>query len=717
MTPRQLDASILGALLVISVLLFLPVIGGTETFFLRDLGTTQIPASMIVSEIGPALSNPHASFGQPLRWNPNLLALYPWPKGLHAANLQLLAHALMAFAGMFLFLRNVTEDRAAALFGATTFFLSGFVLSSMSFLNTTTVIAWLTMTLWLSDEWARGRSTTLMFAMAAAAALLSSLGGEPVVALVGLLSLSAVLLMVHRRWIVLAPMVTGLLLSLPYWILVFHAARGSSRVVHGFAPDDAFGNAFHPLRLLEILSPRLFGDWAAITGAWWGFTATGDQPPYLATTTIALSACFLTALAFRIRGVARILATAALSASAVAMIFTLGRFLPIESVPIRYPVKLHLATTLLVTIAASVAASELRRRSAFPSVRCLVVFGAVISAALLAIGAFGSALFSGFWDGAWRTPVVELNSYIDRAQPTAWWNLLAAILSLLALRVKNERLAVAALFAPLLLSALIFRGLVPTTSAASVRSPFLDHDIVTRHRVFERAGKDLDPVRRGLYGRYTADDRATLAAVQSQQLWALWGARHGVRYAFDRDPDGSYDDRMARLTRHLDLLSWDVREAWLRQSGVGSVISYMRLPENYRPIAIARESGVPAALYEVRAPLSEVRRVHCARSAGSFEDALDSFGRSIADDEIVIEGGTTFCNAGRGASRIVSTTPDSMTVDTEGSSPGWLFIARSWNGGARATVNAQDVQVLPANGAFLAVPLPAGKSLVRMKFR
>ncbi len=62
-------------------------------------------------------------------------------------------------------------------------------------------------------------------------------------------------------------------------------------------------------------------------------------------------------------------------------------------------------------------------------------------------------------------------------------------------------------------------------------------------RVFERAGKDLDPIRLGVFGRYPSDTTANLAVAQARQAWALAGAGHGVRYAYDASPDGADRNR------------------------------------------------------------------------------------------------------------------------------------------------------------------------------
>jgi hypothetical protein len=47
----------------------------------------------------------------------------------------------------------------------------------------------------------------------------------------------------------------------------------------------------------------------------------------------------------------------------------------------------------------------------------------------------------------------------------------------------------------------------------------------------------------------------------------------------------------------------------------------------------------------------------------------------------------------------------------------WLLITDTWYPGWRATVNREPVPLLQANGAFRAVPVPPGESVVRMQFQ
>ena len=47
----------------------------------------------------------------------------------------------------------------------------------------------------------------------------------------------------------------------------------------------------------------------------------------------------------------------------------------------------------------------------------------------------------------------------------------------------------------------------------------------------------------------------------------------------------------------------------------------------------------------------------------------------------------------------------------------WLLITDTWYPNWRATVNREPVPILQANGAFRAVPVPPGESVVQMDFQ
>ena len=58
----------------------------------------------------------------------------------------------------------------------------------------------------------------------------------------------------------------------------------------------------------------------------------------------------------------------------------------------------------------------------------------------------------------------------------------------------------------------------------------------------------------------------------------------------------------------------------------------------------------------------------------------------------------------------------SMTLDVSTSAPAMLVLSEVWYPGWRATVNGEAVDILRANGALRALPVPAGDSRVTLDF-
>ena len=60
---------------------------------------------------------------------------------------------------------------------------------------------------------------------------------------------------------------------------------------------------------------------------------------------------------------------------------------------------------------------------------------------------------------------------------------------------------------------------------------------------------------------------------QARQGWALSGAPHGLKYAWDPDPDGSYTILNRFAADVLRQRPWPTRLKWLRAAGVTAVIA------------------------------------------------------------------------------------------------------------------------------------------------
>ncbi len=599
---RLLPAAVAALVLLAVALANLDLLSGRSTPSFRDIATTQRPARALAAPLGDASLNPHASFGQPWRGNPNLVLAYPFPVEPRWLGVQVLLHAALGGLGFLLFLTLLGRTPLAALAGALAFSFSGYALSCTAFLNAATTLAWIP---WLLASVAsarrEGRPAFLLglFGAAASGALLAH-AGEPALGLLGILLALAFALSGPRgsRLRAAGALAGGGLLaalaSAPYLLEVLRATESSSRRLRGFSWAEFSAVGFHPLRLLETPFPFLWGDPSrTLSGAFWGFAASQGNPPYLASLSfgvlpLALAGAFVLSPRRREGRFWTVAAAAALAVSAIPWLP--GARAVYEALPflhaVRYPVKAVLVATIAVAVLASLAVERLLLEEALPRWRSRAGLVLLVLAGVAGVAAVVSRvrpaiprrLLLGLWDPAWASdPALVLGPVLERlprqAAASAALLLVAGLLLARGLATLHGR--------ALLLLALAAEGLtharfhLPRAPSEwyDRPSPLVAAASRIPGRVFERTGKDVDAVRRGLAGPVPADERYALSLAQVTQGWALAGAPHGLRYAWDPDPDGSYTllDRLSRdvVTGH----DWPGRLNWLRAAGVGSAIA------------------------------------------------------------------------------------------------------------------------------------------------
>jgi hypothetical protein len=240
-------------------------------------------------------------------------------------------------------------------------------------------------------------------------------------------------------------------------------------------------------------------------------------------------------------------------------------------------------------------------------------------------------------------------------------------------------------------------------------------------RVYERAWKDLDPVRRGLFGLAPEGDLASVGLAQLRQGWALTGAPWGLKYAYDPDPDGSYTFLNRLATDVVNAHDWPQKLKWLRSAGVGSVIASDVPPQTagLAPVFLEGEVGIPTALFRLTDPLPGVRRCPRVMAADSLTETVASFESPDLDPatSVVVFGrNATSLAADRedpsARARVVSDTPDTLVVETSGATPAVLHVDRSYTPRVRAAVNQKPVAPVVANLHLIGVPVQAGTSQV-----
>ncbi|MDX9734966.1 MAG: hypothetical protein RBU36_12630, partial [Thermoanaerobaculia bacterium] len=96
---RLLPAAVAAIVLLAVGLANLDLLSGRATPSFRDLATTQRPARALAASLGDAALNPHASFGQTWRGNPNLVLAYPFPVAPRWLGVHLLLHAALGGFG------------------------------------------------------------------------------------------------------------------------------------------------------------------------------------------------------------------------------------------------------------------------------------------------------------------------------------------------------------------------------------------------------------------------------------------------------------------------------------------------------------------------------------------------------------------------------------------------------------------------------------------
>lgn len=723
------------SLTVLVLVFFWRVVIGSETFFLRDLLTTHIPAFALFDRLRYSTINPAWSQGVPWAGNPNLLVFYPTIHQAGLVSAHILIHLAIGLVGMAAFTRRALGvSYEGALLSGILFSGSGYVLSSASFLNAVTTIAWVPWLLFAAGTRAIER-LWLRIVVATAFIILLVLGGEPTLAMIGIGLCAARLVVVNRKALAgfAASVTLAAAILLPLGILVWKTGRESARAVKGYSFDEAMRASLHPARLLEIVTPFIFGRPDRIMrGAWWGFAISRDAPPYIYSLSWSFLALLLILVSRQTIRESRFWIVVGLGG----LLLACGGYLPgaeggYRLLPHiwRYPIKLAFLAVTAGSILAGGAMDGLLAGKSRRARRLRPQLFFVLAAGLSGLGALYclsrpqaavKLMTDLWWQTAWRSDAISVVEPLVRA---AGWHLFilsgCALLCALILRREGQwrGTAIAVIvFAEVASSA---TPLFPTVDQVAISSPSAFASAAAHlGLIYERAGKDIDAVRRGENGRYPADDSRWIAIAQARQAWATTGSMYGVRYAFNHDPDGSYPEAIDHVADLLNQRTWPERLKWLRAAGLRGVITFDRrgLGSGYTCMAEENSYGVPAYLCAIREPLPEVRRSTHVIAATDRLEAAVQFESDACDptDCTIVDGGSSIPAYHDLSAHAVVTLDRGgrMDIETSGSAPAVLFVARPFRRTTTATLNGVRGAVLPANISYTAIPVPAGTATV-----
>ena len=727
------------ALLVVAV--YSPTLFSRRNFAGRDLLVYHLPIEKAIHEAYSRASLPlwipEISGGRPLAPNPNvgafypvrpLLALVPFPAAMRIFPV---LHWIAAGLGMILLLRSLGASRSAAWIGAVTYAFSGPAVTDVFFPNIHPGMALLPWVVWALQrrtvsDWSRCLGLSVLFG-------LLFLAGD--VFTIGIAILACLLWITFERsrpepvrellLLVVSLLLAGLAAA-PQIVAAALWVPDTNRAILGMRLRDALFFSVSPLRLLEFVIPFPFGPtWSLENSRIWGW------PVFQAKTIGFFSTLFaggisVIALAaswkWRPPGArfARALFVVAL-AFAVLPSFLPARWEGLPSpLPLRFPEKFAVGFIFALAILSGLAFDRFRASRRLPRwiPAVLAVLGLLAGAAALfpgpvaaaAVALVGEAPVPARLPEALRDPisVARREIPISVAEGALLWIATAAALAL-ARRPGSRALA----------ASLVLLTAVPIASNRRIPRT-LSEEAMFGPSPFARFLDRADP-----HGRYRTLGESfyrTVSPIEIAQAEAepAGGGQSWVQYrqvllgrgtVFNFDFDAGDFARTESLRRISSVLA--------PTSGADAFFGNLALRFGVRfrdqePIPGYRRVGgnelqewdeLPNALPDVR--LAESWR----EEVGPLEAARAM--PALAHGEIVIETGAARPGRSRpGAVRLLENTPSRLRLETDAPDPTWLFVLRGFWNYRRVLLDGEPVEMVPAQLAFSAVAVPAGRHIL-----
>jgi hypothetical protein len=709
-----------------------------NAYFFRDSTVTFLPLRLFAAR--------ELREGRFPSWNPyvfegtfQLPALYPpdllhvlWPSPAFVSWL-LTLHLPLAALSAFWLARELGASRPAAFLAGATYALGGFALSCLNlyvFLQALAIAPLVAGT--LRRAAARGGrpvvvagavlalavSTLALEFVAQAVALGVALGlvATPRAAAVVRLALAGVL------GLGLAAVPVALVLG-----LLPETARGA-----GFAAEVALGNAVHPAVLLQSLMPNLFGIPAAPAEAWWGGRFFSKGLPYFLSLYVGPLVFALAAVGAGV--LPRGPRVALLGLAALGLWYALGEHgglapllarLPLVG-SLRFPAKALLLPHLALALAAGFGVDRLRggergwgllaATASSAAALCVAVAG-LLKAGPAALVAW-TGVSASFWprlvdvargDTAAALVLAAAAAAAAVAVRRGWLAPGPAVAVVVALAVADLARAGAGLNRQVHPS---FFDPLPEMSALPLRDR-------TGGRLFSYA-LDHSPAFRAFLGR--GGRELTLAGffLHRQVLGPYTNVLDGVEAAEASDLT-AFAPRARELGPGLYAPGAVARLVpWLRNAAVTRVLSLDPLSHpDLVPLGTVAPGppGLSIRLYGLERSWA---RAHVACRVIQEPDPeraiLRPYAAGFEPERDVALAGAPGANCSRGRAVLGGVTPGEERFEVEADGASYLVSRASYARGWTARVDGQVAPVLRANGKHRAVPVPAGRHEVVLRY-
>jgi len=763
-------AGLLGLLLAVA---FRGALAG-RLFYLRDVVQNHAPVRRVVTDRlragGLPLWDPLHGGGVPLLANPNHLVLHPiTPLFLllpfdTAMSASIVLQFVLLAAGGYLLARALPVGRPAAALAAALLSLSGPAASLTSQQNVLSAFAWLPLALWGFVRIGEGRggwpravavaSSAVIFMTGEAASALALVVLAPLVALVGPAGAGGP----PSRRAALSTMAGLAIASVVAAVQILPARElvGLSPRAGGLAPAEAMKWSLRPVRLLEIVLPRLFGDPTRLSPeAWWGGGLFEGGYPFLLSIVVGAGGCLL-ALAALGRGPGRRRAVALAGAAVLFLALALGSATPlygaiVAALPparqVRYPERFLLGGLVALALLAALGLDRLdRRRSGSRAARLFWVAsgGALLAAAV--VGAAPAACEGGL-QRALRLPAAFATADTLAAvragvlRSLLWAAAEAAILAAGAVVVARGGRRAPAAAAWGIAAALGLSATLASAPARSTTSPGWLHapsplgDVVGRGAGGLRVHHAPRPP--GLQIRAPSDEQAWGYRFDRLTYALMTGHPDGVPTILDPATDRMDPAAPAAIGARLADLPPGDQVRLLRLAHAGWLLSWEAIehPDLLQVTVLEGLSRPPLRVYRVAGVPPRIRFVAAALSPAHPDDPIASLLDPAFDPEasVLLESAARE-GVARGARpgpalarapldappadvRVLQDNPERLRIAVATGRPGVLLVSDSWAPGWQARLDGEPIPVLRANMMFRAVEVPAGRHEVIMRYR